>query len=172
MDKEPKTHRWLPRFTIRELLLAMVAVGAVVALFAQRQPFGRHKMLQSLDPYSTVVKICSDVGVKVQNTSSQQASGVVFGGGYCVESDSEYSELGYADATTKVMPKLLGHIRDAIESDDGEIVGSGISGSTDESVVSRFSLQYRRGQIRGVARAYAFELPEGGTRILVLMDEY
>lgn len=172
MENTPKPTGWLPRFTLRELLLATVAIAAVVALFVQRRPFDQHAMLQSLDPHALVTQICSEQGIELQNTSSQHASGVVFGGGYYLESDTEFSELSFADAKTKVMPKVLANLREAIESDGGDITGHGVAGSDDQSEVTSFWFQYRRGPIRGVSRGYVFELPSGGSRILILMDEY
>lgn len=172
MENSPQPRGRFARFSIRELLLATVAIAAVVAVFVQRRPFDQHAMLQSFDPRAVIQKTCGDLGLVADVPASSHSSGVVFDGGYHVEAESDLAKPSYTDIKTKLMPELRKRIEQQIEDDGGEIVGHSTGGSEDQSELARFSFEYRRGRVRGITRAYVFEDPSGTSKLLVLLDEY
>ncbi|WP_442483489.1 hypothetical protein [Aeoliella sp. SH292] len=160
------------RFTIRELLIATVAVAALVALFVQRRPFDDHTMLQSFEPHQMLTKVCNDLGIPYAMASSGHSSGVVFDGGYRIEAEIDLSKPTYDDVRTKLMPELMKRFKRAIEEDGATIVGEGKNGSPKFDEISHFSFEYRRGPVRGITRAYTFENPDGTPKVFILMDEF
>jgi hypothetical protein len=160
------------RFTIRELLIATVAVAAIAALYVKKLPLDDHTMLQSFEPNSALVKLCNDLGIPYEMASSGHSSGVVFDGGYRIESEIDLRKPTYDEVRKKLMPELMNRFKRAIEEDGATIVGEGKSGSPKFDEISRFKFEYRRGPVRGITRAYTFENPDGTPKLFILMDEF
>jgi hypothetical protein len=160
------------RFTIRELLLATVAVAAVAALYVKKVPLDDHAMLQAFEPNRVLTKVCNDLGIRYEMASSAHSSSVVFDGGYRTEAEIDLREPTYDDVRKKLMPELMRRFKHAIEEDGATIVGEGKSGSPNFQEISRFKFEYRRGPVRGITRAYTFENPDGTPKVFIMMDEF
>lgn len=170
MENSPQSRGRFARFSIRELLLATVAIAAMVAVFVQRRPFDQHAMLQSFDPKRWVLKTCQDLELPASIPSSGTSSGSS-PGGYYIEADLYLQQLSYEDTTRKLMPELQQRMGKLIDEQGGEDRGRSVTGSR-ENGMSRFSFHYQRAGIRGIVRFFAMQNPDGSPRLLMLLDEY
>lgn len=176
MNPTQPSRPWL-QFSIREVLIAMVAVGAVAALFVKNRPYGQSSFLNKFDAAAQMKQICTDKKVPVDVGAASYGSGTVFGGGYQVEADMSLRAPTLDEFEQQVMPEWYQRVQSQLDAEGCEVLGESRGGETIPGTnkfrrVSQFGYRYRQGTAHGVLRVYALPYPEGQVRVLVLLDEH
>jgi hypothetical protein len=172
--------RWL-RFSLREILLATVAICAVVAVFARHGPYRPTQFFLTLDEQRLLRSI--DKGFAVGRGIAGQSGEIVTGPGQSTRSlDWTFTAPSYDILCKQVMPPLRAKIQRLLVDSNCEITGRSLAGegvipspppggSTLE-IVREFSFTYKVGRTRGVIRVWAMEMGEGKTRLIMVTDEW
>lgn len=175
MDSRTPPRRWF-RFSLRELLIATVAIAAVAALFVKNRPYQPTPFLQNFDARALLTTLGKENGLAVEPIA--YAGGNSLGPGrQTLEQELVYHRVTAEELRGSVMPAFRARVEKLLGSSGCEIEGRGASGKLEDasqrwSKVREFSFDYRYGETRGVFRAYVFESPTGNTEVLVLIDEW
>ena len=176
MSEATETKPWF-QFSIRELLIAMVAVAAVVALFVNNRPYGQTAFMDSFNPRAELQAICQAKGVSFNSPGASEGSGSIAGGGYQSQASFSLSSPSVDDLEIQVMPEWYSRIDARLRELRCDVVGESrggemIPGTRDFKRVSEFSFRYRQGKTMGVLRVYVLPDKQELSRVLVLLDEY
>lgn len=172
MPMEPETPQPARfRFSIRELLLAMVAVSAVVALFVKNRPYSPTEFIQQFDERAIVQAICKDKNIKCDIGGSSSSEGAIPGGSHRTAS-LYFRQPPPIEFESIVMPAMLARVESLLEDLGCEIDGRSKGGTTDFKQLQEFGFRYRQGNVRGVLRVYAIPYPENQVRLMVWIDEH
>ena len=134
------------RFSIREILFAMVTIAAIIALFVQSLPSESTDLPKNLNPKVLAENAAAEYGMKFKyvgggHGGGKHDSGVRYQRTATIQSP-QFDESG----------KLLAGIRKKVESEirgaGCTVVGGGYSG-VNENDITQFSVTYERGKTRG-----------------------
>jgi len=175
MDSSPPARRRF-QFSLRELLIATVAIAAVAALFVKNRPYQPTPFLQNFDGRALLTALGKENGLAAEPIS--YAGGNSLGPGrQTLEQEFVYHRVTAQQLREKVMPAFRARVEMLLDKSGCEIEGRGASGKLEDASqrwakVREFSFDYRYGETRGVFRAYVFESPTLNTEVLVLVDEW
>jgi hypothetical protein len=150
------------QFSLRELLLAMTAGGALIALSYHEYPGRRSGFCNTFDPKQTLAQACKDQGVAASDWGSETG-----GRGYYneFETDCALHVTLPADQAAPVFVRFRDRVRAEIEAAGCRITGEG-GGSR-----LTFSLSYVSGRQSG--RVIAYGLVDGDElNLFVVHFEY
>lgn len=168
-DNVPQSNRF--RFSIRELLIAMVAVSAVVALFMKNRPYSPTQFIQQFDGRVMVQAICKDKKISCDIGGSSSGAGAIPGGSHRTAS-LYFGQPPPQEFESVVMPALLARIEGLLEESGCKIDDRSKGGTTNYEKLQQFGFRYHQGNVRGVLRIYAIPYPEDQVRLLILIDEH
>ena len=170
---EPTKKRW--QFSLREIVLATIAIAAIVALVMQKPPRKSSLMAQQFDPVTALKRIVKDENLPGRafktggnGGRSGSATRLVF----------EISLAGVPDADVKVvlMPTFMKEIQNAITSGGLSIKSKSQSGNKHKDTqewdnVSGFSFGYKNPTIVGMVRVYTCYDKRGDPMLIITLDE-
>ena len=172
MDDPSPPRRSLWRFSLREMLLLMVAIAAFLgwgrAVYQQRpRPYSPTPFLRQLDLYREMTAIREEL--KDNDFLWQPGSG----SGASSDGDGTELELHYSFALKPAnrnafMSKLRQRLHAKLLASDCKFHGHGIGAAGTNPT---FHLPYQRDNVRGSLRAYLYE--EGDkVRLFVFVEEW
>ena len=168
------TKKWW-QFSLREIVLATVAIAAVIALVMQKPPRKTSLMAQQFDPVTALRRIVKDKNLpgkafKIGGNGgrSNSAARLTF----------EISLAGVPDSDVKVvlMPTFMKEIHNAITSGGFSIKSKSQTGNKHKDTqewenVSGFSFGYKSSTTVGMVRAYTCYEKRGDPMLIITLDE-
>ena len=157
------------RFSLRELLLAMTAAGALLALAVKSAPAPPTPFFQQFDALAEINAILKELKITIGSSGGGSSSS--FGGGSTVrrwdfsshQADRPLGEIAAAFAD-RVEAQLV-HRRCTI-------TGRGTVGDRKKKQLSGFSYSYEYGARRGDFIAEFVDLPNGDFRVYAFCVEF
>ena len=175
MSDSASPKKWW-QFSLRELLILMVAVAAVVALFVQNRPRRPTSFYDNFNPQAELESIGSSQSLPVDISGSSQNSG---GGPNSAQLEASFylRSPSLDELQSKIMTEWRSRIFAKLQQQGCDPVGNSQSGKRDRGSeefdsLSSFGLRYRKGATRGILRIYALRQSESQSRVLVLLDEF
>ena len=170
----PPNRKW--QFSLREIVLATVAIAAIIALVMQNQPRKISSLAQQFDPRASLNRIIKD------NNLPGQLLGVGGTGGGSSDSMITWAEkvrlsgVPISDIKGVVMPALRDEIKTAISSEGFGFKSSSVRGSKDKKTkewdqVSYFSFGYEGLSISGRLRVFSTFHRSGDPMLIIFLDE-
>ena len=169
------TKKWW-QFSMREIVLATVAIAAIIALMMQKpQPRKTSLMAQQFDPVTALKRIVKDENLpgkafKIGGNGGRSNS--------AARSAFEISLAGVPDSDVKdiLMPTLMKEIHNAITSEGLSFEFKDQAGSENEDTqewtnVSGFSFGYKSPTIVGMVRVYTCYDKRGDPMLIITLDE-
>ena len=170
----PPVGKW--QFSLREIVLATVAIAAIIALVMQNQPRKISSMAQQFDPHATLNRIIKD------NNLPGQLLGVGGAGGGRLDSMITWAEkvrlsgVPVTDVNSVVMPALMDEMKTAIAGEGYGFRSSSTRGSRNKKTqewdkLSYFSLGYKGLRISGRLRVFSTFHRSGDPMLIIFLDE-
>ena len=159
------------QFSLREMLIAVVAIGAVAALFVKNRPYAPTAFITALDERAMLEEVCDDSGILLHIGSMSRSYGMHGGGGQYRETSLVINEPARRQFQKSVLPDFRNRIEKVLQ-DSGCTIESRSQGGPDQTELQEFSFKYRFGTGRGVVRAYSLERSDPGLRLLIVADEW
>ncbi len=162
-----KRGRW--RFTLRELLLAIVALSAIFALIAQSRRFSQTPFFDSFDGNQALTDACRklslayDPGAQGRSTSLHTRA--------AVRSLDIEIRSPPPSKSGQVITGLRREIESALTKHDCHIYGRGWSGDLDLSDIDDFHFDYTRGSTHGDIYVSSFAGSGKSWKITILIHE-
>jgi hypothetical protein len=159
------------RFSLREFLLAVTAVGALVALAVQSWPSSPSAFVRRFDPQAEFKAICAKRGIKFGSSGS--GSGSSSGGGY---TSKRWHFASHQDQA--VLGSLAADFADRVEailvSQKCQITGRSKTwiGSQNQRNLAGFGYSYRSGSQQGDLVVEFIELSDGQFRWYAFCVEF
>lgn len=165
MDASRKRMFW--QFSVREMLLILTAIAAILAVFVNNRPYSPTAFITTFDEQALLTKVCADLGLPIE-----------FGGTSpgIFRPTTNYGEwessllVNLPDITTfraRVMPEFRNRVESILKKAGASIEGHSVGGNVQE-----FDYRYRIGRIRGRFRLYSLQYSENQLRLLILIDEW
>jgi hypothetical protein len=156
----PVNHPW--RFSLRELLLAMTAVGALVALAVKSYPSSPTPFFHQFNPEVELRAVFQELGVKLG--SGGGGSGGSWGGGSgrkrwdfaSHQTDRPLGQIGY---------EYSKRVEAALQRHGCKVTGRHWDGDIRLRSLTGFAFSYRRGATQGEFVAEFMDLPDGHFRV-------
>lgn len=159
------------RFSLREILIAVVAICALLALYMSRTGSVPTPFLASLDVDVLLEAIYADEGLGFFAYSGSGGSGASRDHA-SRESVITVKPQSAAEFQSRAMPEFLERVESELRSSGCRITGRGKSGSEGYAELHSFAFRYARGRVRGVFRAHSVPRDEGRIELLVFVDEW
>jgi hypothetical protein len=177
--------RWY-QFSLREILLATVALSAVLALIVNNPPFAPTDFFESFDAGQLINRLNSQHKLGLASAST---SGSTFRADGRSNRSFEYSTPTPDDNTIcqQLMPSLYDEIKQQLADTGCRIEGRSIEGIPHGQLrspstlddqrdaydqIREFSFTYQSGAVRGKIQVWALEGPKGETRLRIETDEW
>lgn len=157
------------QFSVREVLFAMVAIAAILALIVSHSPYSPTRFMATLDLEAELKKVCSDLNILLDTSGH-------FGGGGG-SSDEFVREYHFSIVSpdldefhSKIMPALHDHFEKQLLDEGASIYGREHSGNIPGGSLMSFGFSYHRSGSRGRIRIYCFGQGER-VELLMLAEE-
>ena len=171
METQAPRRRWY-QFSIREMLIATVAVAAMTALFVENRPYSPTIFLQNLDERSLLTQCCADLGVTLGSIVEEGVKNRVWGGHGNHNATLTISEPDIDVLQTEVMQALRSSVEELLADSNCVITGRTTVATTGDERLVEFHFRYHRGSVQGVIRVISLEQPEDESRLRFLTDEW
>ena len=159
------------RFSLREILLAMVAICALVALYVGPVRSIPTPFLSGLDVDGALEAIYRDeeLGFPAKSVGTSEGFSDLYA--------QQFSSLTLESPTQlEVRARILPRLHDEIETDLNaagcEIIGRGKIIVNNREELQGFTFRYSHGDTRGVFRAHTVPIEDDRTRLLIFVDEF
>ena len=171
---KPPVGKW--QFSLREIVLATVAIAAIIALVMQNQPRKISLMAQQFDPHASLNRIIKD------NNLPGQLLGVGGTGGGGTDSMFTWAEkirlndVPISDVKSVVMPALRDEMKTAITGEGYGFKSSSVRGSENKKTkewdkVSYFSFGYEGLRVSGRLHVFSTYHRSGDPMLIIFLDE-
>lgn len=138
------------QFSVREVLLAIVAIAAILALIVSHLPYSPSAFITNLNEEAILEKVCSDLKIPLVSEGN--------GGGHSRDTDSIQREslLTFTDPDviefySSIMPALHDHIEKLLLDQGASIHERSLVGR-----LKSFGFGYQLGNSHGEIRVYCF----------------
>ena len=167
---EPGTgKRPIWQFTLREMLLAMTAAGALVALAVKSMPSPATTFFQTFDAMTELRVVLDELGVQPGSS-----------GGGSAGSSHAWSRRRRWDYSSRQTTVPLGEIAVAydariqslLDRHGCDIRGRGSAGKREDKTLRGFSYSYQRGATWGELWVEFVDDPSGDFRVYVFCNEF
>lgn len=155
---EPNPAWW--RFSLREFLLAVTAVAALIALAVKSFPSSPSPFVRQYNPEAEFRKLCMERGVKLGSSGSGSSSSMGPGVArrrWHMASHQDQVPLG------ELMAAYSDRVEKSLQSQGCQITGRGWSGRNKRDL-SGFNFSYRSGSQQGEFVVESMDLPDGQFR--------
>jgi hypothetical protein len=167
---EPSSRARL-RFSLRETMLVILAVAALIALAVRALPFQPTDFFQSLNQDEVLDLAASRAGLPRPRSASHSE--------YSLAVDRAVRELDYrfdsspeVDRAERLIYELQGVIRRQLEAAGCRIEGTGQTGNPEGQLLREFEYSYRHQRTRGEIRVYSVLDAKRGWGLKVLVWEF
>ena len=165
--KSPSPRKWY-QFSLREILLAMVAVCAVASHFVNKpEEPPIVPALAPADAKKAVKSVCEEANLLVIESPGTFTSTI--GGDWNSEHIFEIRGTSLSEFRQNLMPKIEGRLNSAISLTSNSRM-TGLGGKP--GILSDFRIEYAFGATSGVVRVYTFDRPDGSIQLLLILDEW
>lgn len=163
-------------FTLRESLLAMVAIGALLALavnsYEKSQPFVPTALFESLDTAkakSIVAAIARQLEVEINQVGAGAGEST---GGNSANREIRLNVGMPSDAYSEVVGGLRTEIEKMLADDGCTIVSSGGASEGKRENVTQFSFDYEKDNTRGHLFVHRVPTSSGTLILFILIHEF
>ncbi|MEO1498520.1 MAG: hypothetical protein AAFV43_15355 [Planctomycetota bacterium] len=170
-DSTSERRGWL-RFSMRESLLLITTLCALLALYASQRRSIPTRFLSQLDEQADLAATCRDEGLVFNAPSSGVGAGTMSRTQANRRSRFNVTSPSPSEFQRRVMPKFRDKIAALIEQSGGAITSRGLGGDDNFAVLHDFTLGYQFGSTRGIFRAYSVEGTDDRTKLLIFVDEF
>lgn len=160
------------RFSLREAMIAIVAICAVVALFMKSRPHSPTDFLLTIDERTLITQSCRAANLALQFGGTSVGVRGASNGGSSRESSLMLQSPPIEAFEAQVMPELQKRTEQLLRKAGCEIMDHAQGGTKEFERLQQFSFRYRQGVTRGVVRVFSFEYPSGEVRVMFLIDEW
>jgi hypothetical protein len=182
MEKSPSSPppRGWYQFSLREILLATVAISAVLTIVVKHRPFAPTDFFDELNEGHVLNVVAKRLNLGLATPAS---SGSISRGGPRAHRSFEHT-IGTPDYSTvcqQLMPPLHDDIEKLILDSGCKIDGRSTTGVRTTNwrqgdplykELTEFSFDYWSGNVRGKIKVWALERPDGNTRLRIETDEW
>ena len=172
--EEPTTRAW--QFSLREIVLATVALAAVLAVVMQNQPRRISSMARQFDPPAAVTRIMKDNSLPGQAFKAAGSGGGKSDSMVRLNFKIMLRGVPISDVKGVLMPALMDEIQTAITAEGYSIKSSGKSGNRNKVTqewdeLSSFSFGYAGLKISGLLRVFTCYDRSGDPMLIITLDE-
>jgi hypothetical protein len=158
------------RFTLREALLATVAICAVLALIRQSATFSATPFFENFDDRTTLDEACRKLNLSFRQSGRSASSGG--GGDDASKRFKIYVTIPDASEAGQLVTELQSQVESQLLQHGCAIYGHGHSGNSSSNNVSDFHFKYRRGPTRGIIEVSSFVGSDKYWQIRIYMQEF
>ena len=160
----------LLQFSLREIMIAMVAISAVVALIVNNRPF-------RVSPFHASVDVDQLLSASARSLGSELRAGEeTAGASASPDGRHEDHQIVFHSPSVKQRGKFMAELMLVVESSLSEngciIHGRARSGDFDSNNLNEFRITYRCGKTRGSFYAYSHPAGDHSWRLLVIRHEW
>ena len=155
--------------SIREILLAITAIAAVLAAVYNNLPHQPTKFNDGFSIEDAIESVAKDMNLPFEQSMGSGSSG---GGTEGIHEDKEFliSSPGESNRN-EVMTRLMEHIQSVASESGCQMSTVGTSGGGGERSINSFTLMYNQGRSFGVVRAHSFPAENGEWRLIFFRFE-
>ncbi len=163
-------------FTLRESLLAMVAIGALLALavksYEKAQPFVPTGLFESLDA-AKVKTIVAAIGRQLEVEMDQTGAGEgESSGGNSASREIRLNVRVPSETFAEIVVGLQAEIKKMLSEDGCRIVSSGGASAGGKTNLTQFSFDYEKENTRGHVFAHRVPTSSGTLNLYILIHEF
>ena len=164
------------KFTLRELLLAMVAIGALLALavksYEKAQPFVPTGLFESLDT-SKAKTIVAAIGRQLEVEMDQIGAGEgESSGGNSASREIRLNIRMPSETFAEIVGGLQAEIEKMLVEDGCAIVSSGGASEGGKTNLTQFSFDYEKENTRGHVFVHRVPASSGTLNLYILIHEF
>ena len=163
-------------FTLRELLLAMVAVGALLALavksYERAQPFvttGFYQLLDGAKSQTIVAASGQRLGVNVKSLGAGASES---SGGKSASRELRLTIRAPLEYPGLLLGELQRESQQMLEQDECSVLSSGGASEGTKRNITQFSFDYEKGATRGHVFVHRVPTSEDSWQLFILIHEF